>query len=192
MGAVLADVQAVDDLLGQGVVVGLCRHVVVERGVSHDHVADLGEHLAANLDDVGLGVVVKRRERGDLADPAEGLVGDDLGLGEVPAALNDAVADAVDGLVNVLEDLKDVLDGRLVVRQGNVELLLVAAHLRVADEGAINADALAVALGVDLAGVDVEQLVLDENVHVVILSDEDATQARQAREFPVDHDSASS
>ena len=174
MGAVLADVQAVDDVLREGVVVGLGGHVVVEGGVSDDDVADLREHLAADLDNVGLGVVVERGERGDLTDPGEGLVGDNLGLGEVPTALNDAVADAVDGLVNALEDLEDVLDGRLVIRQGNVELLLAAAHLGVADEGAIDADALAVALGVDLASVDVEQLVLergaacvdDENVHV--------------------------
>ena len=67
-----------------------------------------------------------------------------------------------------------MLDGRLVIRQGDVELLLAATHLGVADERAIDADALAVALGKDLVGVDVEQLVLergaagvdDENVHV--------------------------
>ena len=160
VGAVLADVQAVDDLLGQSVVVGLGRHVVVERGVRDDDVAQLGEHVAADLDDVGLGVVVEGSQRGDLADPAQGLVGDDGGLGEVPAALDHAVADAVDGGVHGLQDLKDVLDGGLVVGKGDLELLLAGAVLLVADEGAVDADALAVALGVDLAGVHIEQLVL--------------------------------
>ena len=66
-----------------------------------------------------------------------------------------------------------MLDGSLVVGKFDLELLLLAAHLLVADEGTLDADALAVALGVDLTGVDVEQLVLqrraagidDQDVH---------------------------
>ncbi len=108
VGAVLAHVVLVDDVARDGVAPGLLGHVVVEGGVGHDDVAELGEHVAADLDDVGLGVVVQRRQRGDLADPAEGLVGHDRGLGEVPAALDDAVADALDGLVDRLQDLEDM------------------------------------------------------------------------------------
>ncbi len=163
VGAVLADVQLVDDVARQGVAPGLLGDVVVEGGVGDDHVADRGEELAADLDDVGLGVVVQGRERSDLADPAEGLVGDDLGLGEVPAALDHAVADALD-LVGVeaglVEDLEDVLDGRLVVGKRDLELALLATALLVADERAVDADALAVALGEDLARGSVEKLVL--------------------------------
>ena len=177
VGAVLTHVVLLDNVARQGVTPGVLGHVVVEGGVGDDDVADLGEHLAADLDDVGLGVVVQRGERGNLAHPAQRLVGDDLGLGEVPTALNDAVADAVDGLVDSLENLEDVLDGGLVVGKRDLELLLAATHLLVADERAVDADALAVTLCVHLARVDVEQLVLerraagvdDENVHVAPL-----------------------
>ncbi len=186
VGAVLADVKLVHDVAGQGVAPGVLGHVVVERSVRDDDVAELGEHLAADLDDVGLRVVVERGQRGDLANLGEHIVVDDGGLGEVPAALDDAVADAVDGLVDVLQDLEDVLDGGLVVGQRDLELLLLAAHLLMADEGAVDADALAVALGIDFAGVDVEQLVLqrraagidDQNVHVSPL-DAGASDPRQ-------------
>ena len=116
---------------------------------------------------------MQRRKRGDLTDLGERLVGHDGRLGEVPAALDHAVTDATDGLVNGLENVKDVLDGGLVVGKCDLELLLLAAHLLVADERAVDADALAVALGVDLARVDVQKLVLErratgvdyENVH---------------------------
>ena len=63
--------------------------------------------------------------------------------GEVPAALNNAVTNAVDGLIHGLQNLEDVLDGSLVVRKLDLELLLLAAHLLVADEGTLDADALA-------------------------------------------------
>ena len=173
VGAILADVILVNNVAREGVAPGVLGHVVVERGVRHDDVAELGEHVAADLDDVGLGVVVQRRKRGDLTDLGERLVGHDGGLGEVPAALDHAMTDATDGLVNGLEDVKDVLDGGLVVGKRDLELLLLAAHLLVTDERAVDADALAVALGVDLARVDVQKLVLErratgvdsENVH---------------------------
>ena len=163
MCAVLADVQLVHDVARQGVAPCLLRHVVVEGRIGDDHIADGREHLAADLDYVSFCVVVERRERCDLADPGEGLVGDDLGLGEVPAALNDAVADALD-LVRIEaclgEDIEDMLHSRLVVGKRDLELLLLAATLLVADEGAIDTDALAVALGIDFAGFRVEQLIL--------------------------------
>ena len=137
MSTVLADVQLVHDVTRQGVAPGLLGNVVVERGIGHDHVTDGGEHVAADLDNVSLGVVVQRRERRDLADPTQGLVGDDLRLGEVPATLNDAVANALDlgGVkAGLVENLEDVLHSRLVVGQGHLELLLLAAALLVANE----------------------------------------------------------
>ena len=161
VGAVLAHVVLVHHVTRQGVAPGALGHVIVERGVRDDDVAELGEHVTADLDDVGLRVVVKRGERGDLADLGERLVSHDGGLGEVPPSLDHAMADAADGLVNGLEDVEDVLDGRLVVGKRDLELLLLAAHLLVADERAVDADALAVALRVYLARVDVKKLVLE-------------------------------
>ena len=88
VSAVLAHVVGVDHVTRNGIAPGVLGHVVVECGVRNDNVAQLGEHLAANLDNIGLGIVVQRGKRCNLTDPAEGLVGNDLGLGEVPAALN--------------------------------------------------------------------------------------------------------
>ena len=161
---VLADVQLVDHVAGKGVAIGLLGDAVVEGGVRDDDVADGREHVTADLDDVGLGVVVKRGERSDLADPAERLVGDDLGLGEVPAALNDAVTDSLDLArveARLVENLEDVLDGGLVIGKGDLELLLGATVLLMADERAVDADALAVALRIDLVRGGVEQLILE-------------------------------
>ena len=93
-------------------------------------------------------------------EPRWQLVGNDLGLGEVPTALNHAVADALDGLVDGLEDIEDMLDGRLVIGQGDLQGVLLAIF-GVADEGTIDADALTVALGKNLAGRRVEQLILE-------------------------------
>ena len=174
VGAVLADVVLLDHVAGQGVAPGALGHVVVERGIGDDDVAQLGEHVAADLDDVGLGIVVQRGQRSDLADPGQGLVGDHGGLGEVPAALDDAMANALDGSVNGLENLEHVLDGGAVIGQGDLQGRLAGALLLVANEGTVDADALAVALGKDLTGLGVEKLVLqagatsidNENVHV--------------------------
>ena len=160
MSAVLAHVVGVDHVTRNGIAPGVLGHVVVECGVRNDNVTQLGEHLAANLDNIGLGIVVQRGKRCNLTDPAEGLVGNDLGLGEVPATLNDAVADALDRLVDGLENIEDMLDGRLVIGQGNLQGVLLAI-LGVADEGTVDADALAVTLGKNLAGRRVEQLILE-------------------------------
>ena len=84
------------------------------------------------------------------------------------------MANALDGSVNGLEDLEHVLDGGAVIGQGDLQGRLAGALLLVANEGTVDADALAVALGKDLTGLGVEKLVLqagaasidNENVHV--------------------------
>ena len=119
MRPILADMQPVNDIARQGIAPRLLRDMVVKRGVGHDHVTDRGKQLAADLNDVSLGVVVKRRQGGDLADPAQGLVGHDLGLRKVPTTLDDTMADALDGVAvkpRRSEDLENELDGRSVIR----------------------------------------------------------------------------
>ena len=75
--AVLADVVLLNHIARKGVAPCVLGHVVVECGVRHDHVAELGIHVAADLDDVGLRIVVERREGRDLANLGERLVGHD-------------------------------------------------------------------------------------------------------------------
>jgi hypothetical protein len=156
----------------------LLRDVVVEGGVSNNHVANGGEHVAADLNNVCLSIVVKRRQRSNLTDPAQGLIRNDLGLREVPTTLNDTVANALNlALVkaSILKKLKDMLDSSSVIRQLNLELFLLAMH-RIANERAVYANALAVTFGKYLTRLRIEQLILQRRaagidyqyVHVVL------------------------
>lgn len=63
VGAILTDVQFVADVLGQSVSLGDLGHVEVEGGVIDRDVGQVGILLQAELDNVGLGIVVERRER---------------------------------------------------------------------------------------------------------------------------------
>ena len=96
VGAVLTDVQLVANILGKGVGLGDLGHVEVESGVVDRDVGQIGILLQAVLDNVGLGVVVQRRQRGDLANLGEDVLVDEGGITKVPTALNDTVADALD------------------------------------------------------------------------------------------------
>ena len=71
VGAVLTDVQLVANILGKGVGLGDLGHVEVESGVVDRDVGQIGILLQAVLDNVGLRVVVQRRQRGDLANLGE-------------------------------------------------------------------------------------------------------------------------
>ena len=65
VGAVLAHMVLLADLLGQRIGVGHLGHAHVEGGVEHRDVGDARVGLAAELDDARLRVVVQRGERGD-------------------------------------------------------------------------------------------------------------------------------
>ena len=109
VGAVLTDVQLVANILGQGVGLGDLGHIEVESSVVDRDVGQVGILLQAVLDNVGLGVVVQRGERSDLADLGEDVLVDEGGIAEVPTALNDAVADTLDLDAVGLEVLQDCL-----------------------------------------------------------------------------------
>ena len=166
--------QLVADVLGQGVGAGDLGHVEVESGVVNRDVGQVGILLQAVLDNISLGVVVQRGERGDLADLGEDVLVDEGGIAKVPAALNDAVADALNLDAVGLEVLQDDLDGDLVVGELDVLGHLLGAVGSVGEGAAGKADALAGALRGHLMGLGIDDLILkgrrsrvdDQNVHV--------------------------
>ena len=174
VGAVLTDVQLVANILGKGVSLGDLGHVEVESGVVDRNVGQIGILLQAVLDNVGLGVVVQRGERGDLTDLGENVLVDKGGIAKVPAALNDTVANALDLDAVGLEILQDGLDGDLVVGELNVLGHLLGTVGSVGEGTAGKADALAGALCGHLVGLGIDDLILkgrrscvdDQNVHV--------------------------
>ena len=174
VGAVLTDVQLVANILGKGVGLGDLGHVEVESGVVDRDVGQIGILLQAVLDNVGLGVVVQRRQRGDLADLGEDVLVDEGGITKVPTALNDTVADALDLDAVGLKVLQDDLDGDLVVGELDVLGHLLGAIGSMGEGTTGKADALAGALCGHLMGLGVDDLILkgrrsrvdDQNVHV--------------------------
>ena len=174
MGAVLTDVQLVADVLGQGVGLGDLGHIEVESSVVDRDVGQVGILLQAVLDNVGLGVIVQRGERSDLANLGENVLVDEGGIAKVPTALNDAVADALDLDAVGLEVLQDDLDGDLVVGELDVLGHLLGTVGSVGEGTAGKADALAGALCGHLVGLGIDDLILkgrrscvdDQNVHV--------------------------
>ena len=159
VGAVLAHVVLVTHVPGKRIGVGDLGHGHVERGIEDGHVGQLRIFLAAILNCCGLTVVVQRGKRRHLKNLGHDLVVDDRGIIEVPAALNDTVADAVDRKVGLLELLEHARNGRAMVGEGNLLGLLGATVLGVAKDAHLRTDTLAVALGENLAGIGVQKLI---------------------------------
>ena len=159
MGAVLAHVVLVAHVLGQRIGVGDLGHGHVERRIENSHVGQLRILLAAILNCCGLAVVVQRGKRRHLKDLGHDLIVDDRGIIEVPAALNDTVADAIDRKVGLLELLEHARNGRAMVGEGNLLGLLGAAVLGVAKDAHVRTDTFAVALSENLAGIGIQKLI---------------------------------
>ena len=159
MGTVLAHVVLVAHVLRQRVGVGDLGHGHVERGIEDGHVGQLRILLTAILDCCGLAIIVQRGERGHLENLSHDLVVDDRGILKVPTALNNAMANAIDRKVGLLELLEHTRDSRTVIREGNLLGLLGATVLGVAKDAHVRTDTLAVALGENLAGIGIQKLI---------------------------------
>ena len=131
----------------------------MERGIEDGHVGQLRILLTAILNRCGLAVVVQRGERRHLKDLSHDLIVDDRGIIEVPAALNDTVADAIDRKVGLLELLEHARDSRAVVGERNLLGLLGTTVLGMAKDAHLRANTLAVTLGENLAGIGVQKLI---------------------------------
>lgn len=112
-----------------------------------------GYFSAAIFDCRSLAVIVQRGERGHLKDLSHDLIVDDRGIIEVPATLNDTVADAIDRKVGLLELLEHTRNGAAMIGKRNLLGLLGTTVLGVAKDAHLRADTLAVTLGEYLAGI---------------------------------------
>ena len=102
---------------------------------------------------------MQRGERGHLKDLSHDLIVDDRGIIEVPATLNDTVADAIDRKVGLLELLEHARNGAAMIGKRNLLGLLGTTVLGVAKDAHVRADTLAVALGENLAGIGIQKLI---------------------------------
>ena len=161
VGAVLAHVVLVAHVLGQRVGIGDLGHGHVERGIEDGDVGQLRILLAAILDCCGLAVVVQRSKRCHLENLGHNLVVDNCGIIEVPATLNDTVADAIDRKVGLLELLEHTRDSRTMIREGDLLGLLGATVLGVAKDAHVRTDTFAVALGENLASIGIQKLIFE-------------------------------
>ncbi len=101
------------------------------------------------LDLLGLGIVVQRGERGNLVDLGEHLIVDERGILEVPATLNDAVAEGLHLEAMLVDELDDLEDGIAGIVEVHDLLDLLAITLDMAEDAVGQADTLAIALGED-------------------------------------------
>ena len=157
--AVLAHVVLVAHVLGQRVGVGDLGHGHVERGVEDGHVGQLRILLTTILNRRGLAVVVQRSQGGYLENLGHDLVVDNCGIIEVPAALNDTMSNAINRKVGLLELLEHASDSRAVIGERNLLGLLGATVLGVAKDAHVRSDTLAIALGENLAGIGIQELI---------------------------------
>ena len=102
---------------------------------------------------------MQRGERSNLEDLSHDLIVDDRGIIEVPATLNDTVADAIDRKVGLLELLEHARNGAAMIGKRNLLGLLGTTVLGVAKDAHLRADTLAVALGENLAGIGIQKLI---------------------------------
>ena len=181
--AVAADAVLLVIIIGDRVHIGLSGHGLVESSVEHGDHRDVAHNGLAGVDAGDVGGVVQRSEGDALFDRLHDLVVDQHGGGKLLAAVDDAVTDGVNLLhraynaVFLARQLVDDSGDRLGVR-GHGDVFVedrLVAYERAVLEMAVDADALAKALGHDGFALHVDQLIFqrgaacvdDENFHVV-------------------------
>ena len=165
--AVAAEMIFLIILRGDGVAIGLRGHGHMERSVEHGDLGLARHDLLAGLDAHEVGRVVERAEGDAVADGLLAGFVDDAGFNELVAAVQHAMADGIDlvrGLQNTVlridKDGQDGLNGFGMRGHGDVALDLQTGGGDLVCQLAIDVDALAQALGEDLTGGRVHQLVL--------------------------------
>ena len=180
MEAVAAHLVLLVVLVGQGVGVGHRGHGLVEGGVEHGHHGHAGHHLLAGPDARQVGGVVERGQGDAVLDGFEHRVVNQHGLVECLAAVDHPVSHRADfahggnhAVVLVRQGVQHGLDGLGVGGHGDVDGVQGVLPLGLVGEFAVDADALAQALGQQNAARRVQKLILqggtprvdDQNVH---------------------------
>ena len=180
--AIAADLVLRVVLIGQSVHIGLGRHGLMESGIEHAHHGNAGHAGLAGLDAGDVGGVMQRCQGDAVLQSLHDLVGDQDRAGKGLAAVDHAVADSVDlrhggdnAVLGVHQSVQNGLDGLGMSGHCHVDGLqgLLALHLGLIGELAVDTDALAEALGQQIAGLGVQELILqgrtacvnDKNIH---------------------------
>ena len=167
--AVAADAVILVVLVRNGVHESLAGHGLMEGGVEHGDHGDVAHNGLAGVDAGDVGGVVKGGKGSALLKSGHDVVVDLDGAGELLTAVHHAVTDSVDLLhggddtvLRAGELLDDSGDGFGVGGHGDVFIKDGLA----ADQGAVlevtvDADSLSEALGHDLLGVHIDQLLIE-------------------------------
>ena len=154
----------------------------MEGGVEHGDHGHAGHNLLAGTDTGQVGGVVERSQGDAVLNGLHHFVGDEDGLVEGLTAVHHAVANSVDllhgaddAVLSVHQGVQHGLDGLGMSGHSNINGVqhLLALHLGLVGELAVDADALAQALGQQVAGLGIQKLILqgraasvdDENIH---------------------------
>ena len=182
--AVAADLVLLIVFIGQGVHIGLGGHRLVEGGVEHGHLGHVLAHDGgAGVDTGDVGGVVEGGQGDALLQGLHDLIGDEHRAGKGLAAMDHPVAHRIDllhgaddAVVLVHQSVQHGLDGLRVGGHGHIDGVqhLLALHLGLVGELAVDADPFAQALGQQGAGLGIQQLILqgraasvdNQNVHV--------------------------
>ncbi len=168
MESVAADAQLPVKGVGQPVDERFGRDRLVKGRVEDGDLGDARQEGLAGLDALEVMRIVQRGELDALADAGLDLVRDQHGLGEILAAVNDAVPDPVDlalltddAVLRVEEQRQDHLDGHSVVEDFADLPNPVAALGLVGDDGLARTDLLHDPLGQEDLAFHADELELD-------------------------------
>ena len=167
MEAIAANLILLIVLIGKGVHIGLSGHGLVKRGVENRHHRSVRHKCLTCLDSDNIGGVVEGGQGVALLNGSHDLPGDENRLGKLLSAMDHPVTHSVDllhgaddAVVLVHQGIQHSLDGLVVGGHGHVGLLNRLLPLGLIGKFAVNADALAQALGQHLLGFRIEQLIL--------------------------------
>ena len=164
MSAVAADVVFRVEFVGNGVEVGVLGNRLVEGRVEDGNVGNARQELLCDVEADDVRRDVKRIERIDAFDLLDDVMIDEAGLGELFAAVHDAVSDGLDLVEGferaVQKEVKDAFEADFMRRENFVRDLDFLAVSRLVFENAnFFADAFDVAFGQNIAGRHVEELI---------------------------------
>ena len=165
--AIAADLVLLVILIGQGIGIGHGGHGLVEGGVEHGHHGGTRHQLLAGADADDVGGVVQGGQGVALLNGGHDLVGDAHGLGKLLAAVDHPVTHRVDllhggddAVLLIHQGVQHGLDGLGMGGHSHVGGLDSRFASGLISKLAVDADALTQALGQDLLGIGVEQLIL--------------------------------
>ncbi len=146
MEAVAAYTMILVQHIRHGIAVSVLGHGLVESGVEHANLRQLGEEVDGSMDAAQVGRVVQRRQLNVGFDAGQGFIGEQRGGEELFAAVHYAVADAIQMAASgVFHARQDLGQSSLMIGIRHLDAFLAGCALEV-DDGFRAADAFGQAL----------------------------------------------